>query len=56
VSLGVGFGVSDTQARPTVSPFLLAEDLDVELSSVTLAPCLPACSHASRHDGNGLNL
>ena len=46
MSLGVGFGVSDTQARPTVSPFLLAEvetqRLEPEQASWSMRrkPCL----------------
>ena len=31
VSLGVGFGISNAQARPSFSLFLLPVDLDVEL-------------------------
>jgi hypothetical protein len=37
------------------SPPLLPVDQDIELLG-PLTPCLPACCHASNHDGNGLNL
>ena len=46
MSLGVGFGFSNTQARsngtflPTASCFLLPADLDVEVSAVSPALCL----------------
>ena len=49
VSLGMGFEVSNAQARPSVSLslFLLPEDLDVELSasylSSTMSATLPPC-------------
>jgi len=56
VSLGVGFEVSDAQARPHVSLFLLPADQDVELEAPSPAPCLPARCHISHHDYNGLNL
>ena len=54
VSLGVGFGVSDAQARPSVSLCLLPMGPDEELSvyfSNTLSPY-----HASCHDDNRPNL
>lgn len=35
--------------------FCLPLDPDVELGALTLAPCLPACYHASAHDNNGPN-
>lgn len=41
VSLGMGFGVSNTQARPVSLFFLLPADPDVELSA-TSASGLPA--------------
>jgi hypothetical protein len=46
VSLEVGFGGSETF-------FLLPVDLDVELSAISLALCLPACYHASCYNDNG---
>ena len=56
-SLGVGFEVSDAQARPSVALlFLLPADPDVELSAASPVPCLPTCHHGSHHDNNGLNL
>lgn len=54
VSLGVGFRVSNAQARCSVSLFLLSADLDSELSATFTAHCLPACHHASHN--NELNL
>ena len=56
VSLRVGFEFSDDQARPNVTLFLLPDDPDIKLPATSLAPCLPACHHASCHDNNGLNL
>jgi hypothetical protein len=47
---GVGFEVSNLKPVPFLLP------ADVELSATSLAPCLPACSHASWHDNNELNL
>ena len=44
---GAGFEVSEAQARPSIILFLLPVDQDVELSAPSLAPCLPACHHAS---------
>jgi hypothetical protein len=38
-----GFKVLDAQARPSVSPFLLPTDQDVELSTTPPPPCLLAC-------------
>jgi hypothetical protein len=55
VSLGVGFGVSNAQARSSVLLFKSPSDLDVELSATFPAPCLPAHRHAPCHV-NGLNL
>jgi hypothetical protein len=54
----VGFEVIHAQAMHGVvhSLPLLPADQDVELSVPSLAPCLPACCHASHHDDNGLNL
>ena len=52
---GVGFKVSEAQARPSVSLFLLSEVLNVELSAPP-APCLPACHHAFPHGVNELIL
>jgi hypothetical protein len=57
MSLWVGFEVSNAQAKPSVSLFLLSADQDVELSA-TLSPasCLSAYNHASHHDdNNGVN-
>ena len=34
---------------------LLLNDLDVELSATSPAPCLLVCHHVSHHDDNGLN-
>ena len=57
VSTGVDFEISDAQARPSVSLSLpAASDLDVELSAISPAACLPAHRHASCYDNNGLNL
>lgn len=57
VSLGTGFEVSEIKPGPvSLSPFQLPSDLDVELSAISSAPCLPICSHASHHDDKGLNL
>jgi hypothetical protein len=57
MSLGVGFEVSDSQARPSVTLFLLSADLKCStLSATSPAPGLPVYCHASHHDGNGLNL
>jgi len=35
---GVGFGVSNAQAQPSVSLFLLPADADVEFSATSQAP------------------
>ena len=56
VSVGMVFEVSNAQARPLVTLFLLPADLDVELSDTSPAPSLLAYHHASHHDNNGLNL
>jgi hypothetical protein len=56
MSLEAGFEVSDAQAMPSVTLFLLPANPDVELSATCVAPCLPVCYHASCHDNNGLNL
>lgn len=42
---GVGFEVSDGQARPSGSFFLLSEDPDIELSGTPVAPhaCVSPC-------------
>ena len=40
MSLGMVFEVSDAQARPNVSLFLLPEDPDIKLSALPPAPCL----------------
>jgi hypothetical protein len=52
VSMGMGFEVSEDQARPTVS--LLPVDSNIELTSTV--PCLLACCHALYNDNNELNL
>lgn len=54
VSLGVGFGVLKAQASPSVSLFLLPEDLNVEFSAKSQLR-LPACHHAPYYDKNVLN-
>ena len=56
VLLEVGFGVSDGQARPNVTLFLLPENPDIELSAISPAPCLSGCCHTSHHADNGRNL
>ena len=56
MSLGLGFEVSEAQARPSISLFLLPDNLDVELSAPLPAPCLPVCHHASHYDHKRLNL
>jgi len=52
VRRSVSLGVSKTQARSSVSLFLLPVNLDEELSAPFLAPCLPAL----HHDNKGLNI
>jgi len=52
VSLGVGFEVSITQAKPSVTLFMVSENLDVELSATSLALYLPTHYHASHHADN----
>lgn len=54
MSLGVDFEVSEAQARPSDSLFVLSADLDVELSAPCPAPCLPEGHHAPHHDNTGL--
>ena len=39
MSLGIGFEVSNVQARHSVTLYMLPEDLDVELYALSLAPC-----------------
>ena len=56
VSLGMGFVVSNSQARPTISLFMLPVDPDLELSTTSLGPCLPACHYASSETGSKLQL
>ena len=41
MSLGMGFEVSDAQARPGVTLFLMPVDLDVKLSATSPALYLP---------------
>lgn len=55
MSLGESFEVSDAQARPTVTLFLLPTDSDIEFSA-SQATCLSACHHVSCIDDSGLNL
>lgn len=56
MSLGVGFKVSDAQARPNVTLSLLfPASTDTELLANSPALCLPVCHHASWTDKNGLN-
>ena len=52
VSLKVDFDVSKAYTKPKVSFFLCPADLDVELSTTSLATCMPACCYASYHDDN----
>jgi hypothetical protein len=54
VSLSVGFEVSDAQATPSVSLFLMSADQNVELSATSPMQCLPASHHVSCHDDNRL--
>jgi hypothetical protein len=56
MSPGVGFEVSEAQARPSVTLFLLPADPDVGLSAISTASSLPSCCHVFYHDDNGLNL
>lgn len=42
----VGFEILKVHAKPRVSLFLLSADLDVELLTSTLAPCLPVWWYA----------
>ena len=57
MSLGVGFKVSDAQARPVAhSLILLPADPDVDLSATSPASHLSAHCLASCHGDNGLNL
>jgi hypothetical protein len=51
LSFGVGFGVSNVQAKPNVSSYLLLMDPDVELSAAPV-PCLAVCPHAFCHVAN----
>jgi hypothetical protein len=53
---GVGFMLSEAQARPTGSLFLLPTNPEVEPSALTSSSCLPAYRHASCHDNKGLDL
>jgi hypothetical protein len=52
MSLGMGYEVSEAQARPSclaVTSCCLPI-LDVELSATSLTPCLPECHYAAHHD------
>lgn len=54
VSLGLAFGISESQVKPSGFLFLLQPaDLDVELSANSLVSCLPVCCHASQGVENG---
>ena len=55
VTMDAGFEVSKTQARPSISLFLLPVDQDVKLSATSATFFLPVCHQASCHDDNGLN-
>ena len=54
----VGFEVLHVQAMLIVidSPLLLSADQDLEFSTSSSAPYLPAHCHAPHYDDNGLNL
>lgn len=56
VSLGLGFEALKALAMPSVTPFMLPDELDVELSTPYPVPYLPVCCHVSRHDDIELNL
>jgi hypothetical protein len=57
VSPGLGFEISEAQARPHGSlSLLLTANPDVELSATLTIPCLPVCHHAFCHDDDGLDL
>lgn len=56
ISLGMGFRISNVQARPNVLLFLLSTDLDIKFSVTTPSRFLPVCHHASCHAKNELNL
>ena len=56
MSLRVGFGASEAQARQSGSLFLLPADPDAELLAPSPAPHLPAHLHVPHHDDNGLTL
>ena len=51
--LGLGFEVQKPMPD-TVNFSSSAADQDMELSTPSPAPCLPACCHASHYDDNGL--
>lgn len=55
-SLKVDFGISNAQARLSVSLFLLPDDSDAELSIPSPEPRLPVGSYASCYDDNRLRL
>lgn len=56
MSLGVAFGVSKSQAKPSVFLCLLPADPDIELSaSLQYHVCLDSAM-ATRHDDTELNL
>ena len=56
MSLEADLDVSNAQARPSFSIFLLPMDPNVELSTTSSAPWLPVCHDAPCHDEKGLNL
>lgn len=55
-SLKVNFGISNAQARLSVSLFLLPDDSDIELSIISPELRLPVGSYASCYDDNRLRL
>lgn len=50
VSLEVGFKVSKAQVIPTVLSLRRMAEFQVVSPQLALAPCLPACCHASCYD------
>ena len=46
MSLEVDFEVKNSQARPSVTLFLLPSTPDIELLATSPVLCLPACCHA----------
>jgi hypothetical protein len=54
MSLGMDFGFSNAQARPSLSLILLPVDLVLGLSAISPQSCLSICFHASCHEDNEL--